>query len=72
MQNSQMAITNNDEWQTYRLEEICEIKTGKKDVNAEKPDGIYPFFTCAQDIHKINTYTFDTEAVLVAGNGFFN
>ena len=66
-----MATTNND-WQTYKLGELCDIKTGKKDVNAEDVNGAYPFFTCAQDVHKINTYTFDTEAVLVAGNGFFN
>ncbi|OGH38561.1 MAG: hypothetical protein A2905_03940 [Candidatus Levybacteria bacterium RIFCSPLOWO2_01_FULL_36_10] len=71
MQNLQTATTNN-EWKSYKLGEICGIKTGKKDVNAENPNGIYPFFTCAQDIHKINSFTFDTEAVLVAGNGFFN
>jgi len=71
MQNSQTVTTNND-WQTHKLGDLCEIKTGKKDVNAESKDGEYPFFTCAQEVHKINTFTFDTEAVLVAGNGFFN
>ena len=32
-------------------------------------DGIYPFFTCAEDPFTINTYAFDTEALLVSGNG---
>ncbi len=64
-----LTMTNNG---TYKIGDICDVKTGKKDVNAENVDGKYPFFTCAQGIHKINTYTFDDEAVLVAGNGFFN
>ena len=30
-----------------KLENLCEIKTGKKDVNQGNPEGKYPFFTCA-------------------------
>lgn len=48
------------------------IKTGKLDANASEKDGIYPFFTCAREISKINTYAFDCECVLVAGNGELN
>lgn len=32
-------------------------------------NGIYPFFTCAEEPFTINTYAFDTEALLVSGNG---
>lgn len=32
-------------------------------------DGIYPFFTCSKDIYRINQYSFDCEALLIAGNG---
>jgi type I restriction enzyme S subunit len=30
------------------------------------------FFTCAREDHRADTYSFDCEAILVAGNGFFN
>lgn len=32
-------------------------------------DGVYPFFTCNAEPYRINTYAFDTEAILVSGNG---
>jgi len=59
-------------WSTANMGELCEIQTGKLDVNQADDDGKYPFFTCAEKIYRINTAAFDTEAVLVAGNGFFN
>ena len=33
------------------------------------PNGKYPFFTCSKDTLLIDTYTFDCEAILIAGNG---
>jgi type I restriction enzyme S subunit len=59
-------------WDLSNINTVCSITTGKRDVNEGNPDGQYPFFTCAQDIFKINNYEFDGEAILVAGNGFFN
>jgi len=56
-------------WQTKKLGEICQIKTGKKDVNQGNPNGKYPFFTCARDHTFSDEYSFDTEALLIAGNG---
>ena len=50
------------------LTEICQIKTGKLDSNAFDIDGIYPFFTCAPEPLKINTYAFDDDVILLAGN----
>lgn len=58
-----------------KLSNICHIKTGKLDANAAEENGIYPFFTCSKEIFKINTYMFDLEAILLAGNnasGDFN
>jgi type I restriction enzyme S subunit len=52
-----------------KLGEICRIRTGKKDVNQGNPDGVYPFFTCAAKPTFSDTYSFDTEALLIAGNG---
>ena len=56
-------------WQTKKLGELCDIKTGKKDVNQGNPSGEYPFFTCAREHTFSDEYSFDTEALLVAGNG---
>jgi type I restriction enzyme S subunit len=56
-------------WEIKTLGEICQIKTGKKDVNQGNPQGIYPFFTCAVSHTFSDTYSFDTEALLIAGNG---
>ncbi|AKM83991.1 TPA: restriction endonuclease subunit S [Candidatus Campbellbacteria bacterium] len=56
-------------WQTKKLGEVCEIKTGKKDVNQGNPNGKYPFFTCAKEHTYSDVYSFDTEAILIAGNG---
>lgn len=54
----------------YReLGEICTIETGKKNANAMVLGGKYRFFTCSTAISQINTYCWDTEAILIAGNG---
>lgn len=42
--------------------------TGKLDSNAMVEGGKYPFFTCAKESYRINTYAFDCEALLLAGN----
>lgn len=59
-------------WTSTTLGEVCLIETGDKDVNEGHPEGHYPFFTCAREIHRSNTFSYDCEAILVAGNGFFN
>ena len=55
------------EW--VKLGNICRINTGKLDANAMEKGGLYPFFTCAEKPFKINKYAFDTEALLISGNG---
>ena len=59
----------NAKWPMVELKELCEITTGRKDVNEGNPDGEYPFFTCAKENTFIDTFSFDTEALLIAGNG---
>ena len=56
-------------WEWCMLGDIAEIKTGKKDANYGSNDGLYPFFTCAAEPIKCNGYSFDCEAILLAGNG---
>ncbi|MFZ2205204.1 MAG: restriction endonuclease subunit S [Minisyncoccia bacterium] len=59
----------NDKWEVVMLGNICDVKTGKKDVNEGNPNGKYPFFTCAKEHTYSDNYSFDTEAILIAGNG---
>ena len=57
------------------LGDVVNIKTGKLDANAAVENGKFPFFTCSRDIFAIDTYAFDCEAILLAGNnavGDFN
>jgi len=51
-----------------KLGELVTFKTGKLDSNAAVPNGIYPFFTCSQETLRTNTFSFDDECVLLAGN----
>lgn len=55
-----------------RLGNYVKIKTGKLDANASSENGKYPFFTCSIQPLKINSYSYDCECVLVAGNGDLN
>jgi type I restriction enzyme S subunit len=57
------------DWEIKRLGEIAEIKTGSKNNQDKIVDGKYPFFVRSQTIEKINTFTFDCEAILVPGEG---
>lgn len=55
-----------------KLGEVCDVKTGKLDANASDENGLYPFFTCSKEPLRINTYSYDSECILVAGNGDLN
>ena len=52
--------------------ELTSIKTGKLDANASVANGRYPFFTCSKETLTIDSYSYDCECVLVAGNGDLN
>lgn len=54
-----------------KLEDICNITTGKLDANAMTLNGKYRFYTCAKEYYRINIYAFDTEALLISGNGAY-
>lgn len=59
-------------WEIYRIGDFCDVKTGKLDANASSADGTYPFFTYSKEPLRIETYSYDAECVLVAGNGDLN
>ena len=61
--------------ETANLGDLVDIRTGKLDANAAVEGGKYPFFTCSRDVFAIDSYAFDCEAILLAGNnavGDFN
>ena len=55
-----------------RFGDYINIQTGKLDANASSEDGQYPFFTCSVNSLRIDTYSYDCECALVAGNGDLN
>lgn len=60
---------DSDKWKKSILGKICKTKTGKLDANAMVKKGLYRFYTCAKEFYYINKYAFDTEALLISGNG---
>ena len=61
-----------ENWTYKKIGDLCNIKTGKLDANAANKNGKYPFFTCSKEPMSINTYAYDCECVLIAGNGDLN
>lgn len=57
------------DWEEKMLGEVCNITTGKLDANAMSPGGKYRFYTCAKEFYNIDYFAFDTEALLISGNG---
>jgi len=57
-------------WEEKKISDICgKVTTGKLNANAMVEGGEYRFYTCAEDYYQIDHYAFDTEALLVSGNG---
>ena len=55
-------------WRMGTLGEVAKIVTGKLNSEDAVENGMYPFFTCSQETYRTNSYAFDQEAVLLAGN----
>ena len=58
-----------DNWCWVKFRYLSKIQTGKKDANYGSENGIYPFFTCASLPIRCNGYSFDCNAIILAGNG---
>jgi len=61
-------ISNPHNWPQENLETLFHFRTGKLDSNAAVASGQYPFFTCSREDFRIDTFAFDCEALLLAGN----
>lgn len=58
-----------EHWEIIPMRYLCKMKTGDKDTIMRDDNGKYPFFVRSPHIEHINTYSYDGEAVLMAGDG---
>ena len=56
-------------WEVKRLGKITHIKTGCKNNDDKIDDGEYPLFVRSQTVERINSYSYDCEAILAPGEG---
>ena len=56
-------------WEVVRTRYLCKLCTGNKDTINRVDDGKYPFYVRSPKVERINTYSFDGEAILMAGDG---
>jgi type I restriction enzyme S subunit len=63
-----VTLLHSKTWQPAKLGNIVSFKTGRLNSNAATPNGPYPFFTCSPTTLTTDSYSFDTECVLMAGN----
>jgi type I restriction enzyme S subunit len=58
-----------ENWSARRLRFLVKITTGKKNTEDRIADGEYPFYVRSQTIERINSYSFEGEGILTAGDG---
>ena len=57
------------DWKEVKLGEVTNVKTGGRDVQDSVEDGLYPFYIRSEEVKRINSYSFDGEAILIPGEG---
>ncbi|MEL6592074.1 MAG: restriction endonuclease subunit S [Bacteroidota bacterium] len=58
-----------DDWGFGKIKGFALITTGNKNTQDKIKDGMFPFFVRSQSVEQINSFSFDGEAVLTAGDG---
>ena len=58
-----------EDWGVESIRELAAITTGAKNTQDREKNGLYPFFVRSQTVERINSWSFDGEAVLTAGDG---
>ncbi len=61
-------VSNPKGLEKVKFLDLFNIETGKLDSNHSVINGKYPFFTCAKEVLAINSFSYDKEALLLAGN----
>ncbi len=57
------------EWEENVIKDFAKVTTGNKDTQDKVDDGEYPFFVRSQTVERINTYSYEGEAILTSGDG---
>jgi len=57
------------EWVEKTMGDLAKVTTGKKDTQNKVDSGKYPFFVRSQEVERINSYSYDGEAILTSGDG---
>ena len=57
------------DWAVATVAEIAQITTGSRNTQDKVEDGQFPFFVRSQTVERINSFSYDGEAVLTAGDG---
>jgi len=60
---------NAGEWQPRNVSKFAKVTTGAKDTQNKVEGGKYPFFVRSQTVERIDSYSYDGEAVLTSGDG---
>lgn len=60
---------NDGEWVEKTIEQVAQVTTGNKDTQNKVNNGLYPFFVRSQTVERINSYSYDGEAILTSGDG---
>jgi type I restriction enzyme S subunit len=58
-----------DKWEVKKLGDVCDIGTGSKNNQDKISNGVYPFYVRSPIIERINSYSYDGEAILIPGEG---
>ena len=58
-----------EDWEVVNIEDVASICTGGKDTQNKVEDGEFPFYVRSNTIERINSSSFDGEAVLTSGDG---
>lgn len=58
-----------DSWRLVHLKYLCDIQTGNQDTQDANPDGEYDFYVRSPIVEKSDTYTFEGDGILMAGDG---
>ena len=60
---------NAGEWEIRFVSQLAKVTTGAKDTQNKVEGGRYPFFVRSQAVERIDSYSYDGEAVLTSGDG---
>lgn len=59
----------NTKWKEVSVKDLMKIETGSRNTEDKIDDGQYPFFVRSQTVEHIDSFHYDCEAVLTAGDG---